>query len=78
MLRKLVYQQGTKVATMDIAGEGFDSLQVFDLDFYDRSLETSWTRLETANNLKLPWESGIWDVIFVLRIDPHSSLCHLL
>ena len=55
---------GTKVATMDIAGEGFDSLQVFDMDFYDRSLETSWTRLETANNLKLPWESGIWDVIF--------------
>ena len=47
-----------------IAGEGFDSLQVFDMDFYDRSLETSWTRLETAHNLKLPWETGMWDVIF--------------
>ena len=55
---------GTKVATLNIAGEGFDCLQVFDMDFYDRSLETSWTRLEAANNLKLPWESGIWDVIF--------------
>ena len=41
----------TKVVTMDIAGEGFDCLQVFDLA---RSLETSWTRLDTANNLKLP------------------------
>ena len=51
----------TKVVTMDIAGEGFDCLQVFDLT---RSLETSWTRLDTANNLKLPRESGIWDVIF--------------
>ena len=41
---------GTKVASVDIAGEGFDCLQVFDLDLYDRSLETSWTRLDTANN----------------------------
>ena len=48
----------------DLAGQGYDCLQVFDVDFYDRSLEKSWTRLDTANNLKLPWESGIWNDIF--------------
>ena len=48
----------------DLAGQGYDCLQVFDVDFYDRSLEKSWTRLDTASNLKLPWESGIWNDIF--------------
>ena len=48
----------------DLAGQGYDRLQVFDLDFYDRSLETSWTRLDSVSNLKLPWESGVWKDIF--------------
>ena len=51
----------TIVVTMDIAGGGLDCFQVFDLA---GSLETSWTRFDAANNLKLPWESGIWDVVF--------------
>ena len=54
----------TKVTPLGIAADGSNFLHVFEPESYDRALETSWTRLETAHNLKFPWESGVWDFIF--------------
>ena len=61
----------TKVVTMDIAGEGFDCLQVFDLA---RSLETSWTRLIWTMGCHFWYFEGILLHIYAIFCETCSRL----
>ena len=51
-------------ASMNFAGRSEEVLHVFSADFFDNALSRAWETLKPAVNLKLPWESGIWDNIF--------------
>ena len=41
-----------------------DFLHVFDTDCFHSFLDRAWHSLELKSEIKLPWESGIWEHIF--------------